>query len=206
MDKPKRGGLHADDILVAVAWLFAIALVFAAAWGSRLLVEPMRQFWQGMEASQQPPPEPDSNEASVELGILYPVNGPVPNETEMRAAALLWLTPAETPMASRSPTDTLTLEVRVKPSWAEMPQPDYPSTAASRNIASGRVQMECFVRPDGVIAACIVLNETPAGVGFGRASLAAARDARLNPGSVDGVSKPGRIRFSTSFRLEQAPL
>lgn len=206
MDKPKRVGLHADDILVVIAWTFAIGLVLAAAVGSQLLIEPIRQVWQGMEASQQPAPDPDSNEASVELGILYPVNGPVPNEAEMRAAEVRGPKSAETPSAPRSPTDKLTLEVRVAPSWVEMPRPEYPATAARQNIENGRVQMECFVRPDGVIAACIVLDETPPGVGFGRAALAAARDARLNPGSVAGVSKPGRIRFSTSFRLEQTPL
>ena len=203
MDKPKRGGLHADDILVAVAWLFAIALVFAAAFGSQLLIEPIRQFWQGMEASQQQPaPEPDSNEAPVELGILYPVNGPVPNEAEVRAAEALEDNPVQTPSAPRSPNDKLTLEVRVDPSWVETPRPYFPQTAARDNVESGRVQLECFVRADGLIAACMVLSETPPGHGFGRAALASTRDARLQPRSVDGVATPGRIRFSISFRLQ----
>lgn len=201
MDKPKRGGLHADDILVAVAWLSAIALVFAAAWGSQLLIEPIRQVWQEMEASQpQPAPDPDSNEASVELGILYPVNGPVPNEAEMRAAEVS-NTKAEAAPATERPADGK-LAVVVNPAWVETPRPYFPQTAARDNVESGRVQLECFVRADGLIAACMVLSETPPGHGFGRAALASTRDARLQPRSVDGVATPGRIRFSISFRLQ----
>lgn len=201
MDKPKRGGLHADDILVAVAWLFAIALVFAAAFGSQLLIEPIRQFWQGMEASQpQLAPEPDSNEASVELGILYPVNGPVPNEAEMRAAEVSDTHSQAVPATERSADGKLA--VVVNPAWVETPRPYFPQTAARDNVESGRVQLECFVRADGLIAACMVLSETPPGHGFGRAALASTRDARLQPRSVDGVATPGRIRFSISFRLQ----
>ncbi|WP_421730701.1 TonB family protein [Brevundimonas sp.] len=196
MDKPKRGGLHADDVIVVVAWVFAIGLVFAAAWGSRLLIEPMREVFQAFGASQQAPLEPDSNEASVELGILYPVNGPVPNETEMRAAGMSDDEAEQKPMAQPPGV------VVVPPSWLQAPRPYYPSTAAYRNVEGGRVQMECFVRPDGIIAACIVLNETPPGLGFGRAAIAAARDARLQARTVDGVASPGRIRFTTSFRLQ----
>ena len=205
-DGRRTGGVQADDIVVIGAWTLAIGLVLAAALGSILLIAPLRQVLEAVQmqtAQRSPPAEPaGGSEASVELGVLYPVNGPVPNETELRAAGMSGAEEAaETSSAERAPTELLTLAIVVNPSWLEQPRPDFPSAAAYLNMTSGRVQLECFVRPDGVIAACMVLDETPPGYDFGRAAIASTRDARLAPRSVDGVATPGRIRFTISFRL-----
>ena len=73
---------------------------------------------------------------------------------------------------------------------------------AGREARQGAVELECTVQADGRVVGCVILSETPAGMGFGQAALSAARRARLSPRSVD---RSGKVRFRTTFQLQDLP-
>ncbi|MBS0298201.1 MAG: energy transducer TonB [Proteobacteria bacterium] len=80
--------------------------------------------------------------------------------------------------------------------WAAMPDYHtfmryYPAGAALYAMPA-RVVIECEVTAQGVTADCKVVSEDPPGVGFGEASLSAARHFRFKPKTIDGrpVSDP----------------
>lgn len=87
------------------------------------------------------------------------------------------------------------------PSWVVQPRPQFPDLAMSKGVETGRVELQCPVEVDGTIKSCWILSETPAGVGFGQAAVAAAAQARLHPRTVDGVPTRGMVRFATNFRM-----
>ncbi|MGQ3112254.1 MAG: TonB family protein [Brevundimonas sp.] len=86
-------------------------------------------------------------------------------------------------------------------SWVTAPRPDYPRRAQDQGVESGSVQLECRVLVNGLIGNCTVVHETPPGVGFADAAIAAARASRLRPREVDGVPVEGSIRFTTRFSV-----
>lgn len=86
-------------------------------------------------------------------------------------------------------------------SWVTAPRPEYPRLAQDRGVESGSVQLECRTLVNGLIGSCKVVHETPPGVGFADAAIAAARAGRLRPREVDGVPVEGSIRFTTRFSL-----
>jgi TonB family protein len=57
----------------------------------------------------------------------------------------------------------------------------YPSQAV-RNRIGGDALVRCHVEPSGLPNSCVILNESPAGLGFGAASILAAEQCRLAPG------------------------
>lgn len=87
------------------------------------------------------------------------------------------------------------------PSWAQLPVPQFPASAVSANVDSGRVVLNCAVRADGRLGDCAVVSEDPAGNGFGPAALSAAREARLSPRTVDEAAPNAIVVFSLFFRL-----
>lgn len=84
------------------------------------------------------------------------------------------------------------------------PEPDGQAVAAPE-VQEGAVELECRVRRDRRMSDCVILSETPPGLGFGAAALTAARRARLPPRSVDGVVRDGKVRFRTTFQLQDPP-
>ena len=80
----------------------------------------------------------------------------------------------------------------------KMARPNYPPSAMS--AGAGEVLFSCVVAEDGAMRDCRIERETPPGVGFGAATLAALPAARLHLGP--GV-EPGRIIVSRMlYRLE----
>jgi protein TonB len=80
------------------------------------------------------------------------------------------------------------------PDWAEMPNGKdmarlYPPTT---DMPEGAAAMRCKVLANGVLQACAVLDERPAGLGFGRAALQVSRYFRLKTIQRDGRSIAGR--------------
>jgi len=68
--------------------------------------------------------------------------------------------------------------------WSRRPTPVFPQAAQSAGIEAGTAQLLCQVSPEGRFSSCEVQSEFPPGGGFGEASVASMRNARLAPGSV----------------------
>lgn len=93
------------------------------------------------------------------------------------------------------------LSVVTNPGWSLHPRPEYPAQALSAGIEGGTVNLSCTAQSDGRLANCSVVEETPPGQGFGMAALAAARNARLSPRTIDDAATGAQVRFTMRFRL-----
>jgi hypothetical protein len=86
------------------------------------------------------------------------------------------------------------------PGWSRAPKPEdlmkaYPPEAASVSLAGSAI-LECTVGPTGELTACVASDETPAGSGFGAASLAIAPKFQMPTKAPSGASTAGRtVRF-----------
>lgn len=82
------------------------------------------------------------------------------------------------------------------PTWASPPAPQWPSQAGDTTEAE--VDLSCTVSAVGTVSGCSVIDETPAGIGFGTAAIAAAEQAKLAP--QPGGQPGGIVRFTIRFR------
>ena len=99
------------------------------------------------------------------------------------------------------------LSAAAEPIWWRMPSPSqllqaYPE--AARDVPGGIARIKCLPNRAGELTECSVVDETPAGVGFGEAALALAAGFRLTKQAAKaheaGINLP--IRF---VRPEPAP-
>lgn len=97
-------------------------------------------------------------------------------------------------------------QTEVAPDWDKRPTGDqvakyYPDEATDQSI-SGVTVIKCRVTLYGRAKDCLVVKESPAGMGFGEASLALAdREFRFKPGRVDGKPADGMwIQIPLSFQ------
>src|SRR5580704_6782629 len=82
------------------------------------------------------------------------------------------------------------------PVWAKAPDRTewakaYPAEAAKAGI-SGAVKLKCAASAAGLLQDCAVLQETPAGQGFGAAALSLAAGMELKPTGLNGQPVAGR--------------
>jgi protein TonB len=68
----------------------------------------------------------------------------------------------------------------------------YPPRAIDREL-SGAASIRCTVNARGEVGGCSVLNETPAGLGFGEAALKLSRFFKLSPRTEDGQPVDGGV-------------
>jgi TonB family protein len=86
------------------------------------------------------------------------------------------------------------------PGWSKAPGPQdmvkaYPQEAARVNLA-GSATLECTVGADGGLTDCVASDETPAGSGFGAASVAVSSKFQMPTKAPSGASTVGRtVRF-----------
>ena len=52
-------------------------------------------------------------------------------------------------------------------------------------VSRGAAVVECQVKPDGTLTACTAVEETPAGLGVGRALVAVVRTFKIEPVGAD---------------------
>jgi TonB family protein len=100
---------------------------------------------------------------------------------------------AAAPAAAQSPP------VIANPEWERTPLGDelaelYPDRARDEDV-NGRVRMRCEVGADARVSNCVILEEIPAGYGFGRASLSAARYFKMRPKTVNAAPVAGGVVF-----------
>ena len=121
---------------------------------------------------------------------------PVPAPAPM---VLPQLVRTETPAP---PTDDQAAEIS-RVTWAQYPAPTFPTVAASNGVSEGRVNLVCTVEADGRASGCSILEETPAGQGFGEAALAAMERARFSPSTLATATPGQRARFTIRFRVAE---
>lgn len=110
-------------------------------------------------------------------------------------AAALLLQAATTPPPQRPPPSTSDM-----PGWSKAPKPAdlmaaYPPEAAQASLAGSAV-LECTVAASGGLTDCVASDETPAGSGFGAASLAVSSKFQMPTRAPSGAATVGRtVRF-----------
>lgn len=85
--------------------------------------------------------------------------------------------------------------VVTNPDWARKPNGDdfaavYPQIAIASGLG-GWARMKCDVTSEGALADCLVLEESPRGIGFGDAVLKMASKFRMRPKTLDGKPVAG---------------
>jgi TonB family protein len=114
---------------------------------------------------------------------------------KMSAALAMALLLQAAPPPQRPPPSTSDM-----PGWSKSPGPEdmtraYPQEAGRVNLA-GSATLECTVGAEGELQDCVASGETPAGAGFGEASLAVASKFRMPTKSPSGAQTAGRtVRF-----------
>jgi TonB family protein len=101
------------------------------------------------------------------------------------------------PAAAGTPAGAAAAEARALPVPVARVQPDYPGRAL-RNHIGGHAVVVVYVNDEGRVTYWSIREESPAGAGFGAATLAAARRWRFEPG------KPGHYVLEHVFKTEAA--
>ena len=163
----------------ALRWLLILALVIIA-----LL---LAVYVSGARFALR---EVSYSDDSVDLEIIEPVPPPVAQ-------------PAVPPpvKASVGPNG----EVVRPPTWVKVPVPVFPTLAMRRGVEQGVVVLRCETLATGEMGACEALSEIPAGAGFADAAIAATRQARVRPYSIDGFETDSSVTFNVRFRPPPEP-
>lgn len=127
---------------------------------------------------------------SVDLEIIEPLPPPVAQPAS-----------PPPPKSSTGPNG----EVVRPPTWVKTPVPVFPALAMRRGVEQGVVVLRCETLATGEFGACEALSETPPGAGFAEAAIAATRQARVRPYSIDGFETDSSVTFNVRFRPPPEP-
>jgi protein TonB len=162
------------------------------------------------EPPPPPPPPPPPNtppppKLQVRVPAVIPTNGPVPPAPIIPTKAEDRIENVAPPVFTPDPPRPAPIpapprpSVITNPTWERQVTGDFPERAIARGITSGRVTLQCIVQPNGSLTGCSVVNEDPAGAGFGQAALAAARRSRVSPRTVDGAAEGATVRWTQRY-------
>lgn len=88
-----------------------------------------------------------------------------------------------------------------KPSLQEL-MAVFPSEAFKRGI-SGKATISCNITPQGALNACTVVDESPAGKGFGSAAIALTPQFMMRPATLNGVPVASQARIPITFTVPE---
>lgn len=98
------------------------------------------------------------------------------------------------------------------PDWvhsvaADEVQQVFPPKAADAGLKTGRAVLDCVADAHGMMTACQVVSEDPAGMDFGPAALRVASVMGVNPWTDDGLPAEGaHVKFAVRLNdKEPAP-
>lgn len=96
-------------------------------------------------------------------------------------------------------------DVDTSPDWRRKPRQEdllvvWP-TEAWKKGQGGSAVIRCVVSVDGVLRGCRVVNETPAGAGFGMAAIALTPQMLMRPAMKDGKPVPGLVNLPLTFAM-----
>jgi len=104
---------------------------------------------------------------------------------------------------------TINLDLSIDEDVESMKEPDADQIRAfwpeAAKGVEGSATIRCTVTSDGRLAACAVLKETPAGLGFGAAALAASPSYRLKPAQKMGQPVETDLILSIAFVAGSEP-
>ncbi len=91
-------------------------------------------------------------------------------------------------------------EERRRPvTWADTPFVEPPQAFMDRG-GEGAANLTCDITTEGRASSCVLIEESPPGLGLGAAALAARPNFRFNPATANGVPVADRITFVVAFR------
>ena len=80
--------------------------------------------------------------------------------------------------------------------------PQQPAGPAAEQPEMGRAVLGCALKPDGRVTACQILEETPAGKGFGAAALKMAPTFQIKDRAA---LRHGRVKIPVEFKVDAQP-
>lgn len=105
---------------------------------------------------------------------------------------------AWTTAASSQEPERLAGEQTSTPQAADRVSDLYPVFAHNLNI-SGSATLQCSAFVGGVASECLVIDETPFGLGFGAAALKAIQGMPLDPQRIDGLAEGAAFKLHIPF-------
>jgi len=114
-------------------------------------------------------------------------------------------TPPQPPTMAQ-PARSAAPPVITSPDWVRQPNGDdlaqYYPDRAQRLEKTGGASIQCTVTTSGSLSGCRVLSETPAGFGFGEATLKVARLFRMKPAMQGGQAVQGIVTIPLVWQLK----
>ena len=91
------------------------------------------------------------------------------------------------------------------PDWARHPVLLTDALRPPRGARVLAVELDCRILASGDLSDCVVLHESPTGIGLADAGLRAARRARVSPATVQQAGPNGRTAFKIAVLSGEPP-